>query len=105
MNKEEVILLAKKAKSDERETQVKSRGFPIGTISIFFGVIVVLLLRMGNGDSFIQDLMFLVILQVCTLSLYQYIKLRNRIDLITFIVMLVPCVYSFRNILVYYGYF
>lgn len=104
MNKEEIIRLAKKTKGDEREQQVISKGYHISSVSIAFGILILMCLRWGNGDKFSQDLLFLIMLQVTTLGLYQYIKIKNPIYLLTFFIGLVACGLTFINVLTYYGY-
>ncbi|MFW6319240.1 MAG: DUF6442 family protein [Bacillota bacterium] len=104
MNKEEVVQSVKKPRNDERETQVMNKGYHISSVSIITGILVLMFLRVAKGDLFSQDLLFLIMLQVTTLGLYYYIKIKNPIYLATFFIGLIACGLTLINVLTYYGY-
>lgn len=104
MEKEKVIELSKGSKTDEREKQVMSRGYHISAITLALAILLIMILRYTKNDLFSQDLLFIIMVQVSTLSLYQYIKLKNLVYLVTFIIGFIAVTLSFINVLIEYGY-
>jgi Na+-transporting methylmalonyl-CoA/oxaloacetate decarboxylase gamma subunit len=105
MEKDEVIELAKGSKTDEREKQVMSRGHHISSIGMAMALLLIMILRYIKGDLFSQDLLLIMMAQVSTLSIYQYIKLKEKLYLFMFGVGLVAIVLALINVLTEYGYF
>lgn len=105
MEKEEVMRLAKKSKIDERETQINCRGYHYAATAMLAGLLIIMLLRWFKEDLFSQDLLFIVMLQVSTLGLYQFIKTKSKVSLLIFTIGLIAILMSLINVLTHYGYF
>lgn len=86
------------------EKQVIGRGYHISSVSIAFGVLLIMFLRGRKGDLFSQDLLFLIMLQLSTLSFYQFIKMKNPIYLLTGLIGCIATIMTLINTLTYYGY-
>lgn len=104
MNKEEIIKIASESKSDEREVQVTRRSYQIGAISISVAMMVLMILRWLNDDLFFQDLLFIMMTQATTLAVYQYIKLKNTLNLVMSIIGGFAVIFSLINVLTNYGF-
>lgn len=105
MEKDKVIELVKRGKTDEREKQVMSKGFHVSMIATISAMLLIMILRSSKDILFTQDLLFILVVQMSTLSIYQYIKLKNSIYLITFLIAMIAVVLSLINVLTEYGYF
>ncbi len=104
MEKDKVIALIKRNNNDEREKQVMSRGYHISTIATLAAILTIMILRYAKDDLFSQDLLFIIMVQVSTLSIYQYIKLKNPIYILTFVIGIIAVILSLLNVLTEYGY-
>lgn len=104
MNKEDVIKIASKSKNEGMEKQVISRGYHISSISMGLGILLIMFLRDKQGDQFSQDLLFLMMLQLSTLSFYQFIKIKDPVYLLTGVIACVATIMTFINTLTYYGF-
>ena len=104
MDKEKVIELVKRSKVDEREKQINSRGYQISGAAMAIAMLIIMILRSSKGDLFSQDLLFIMMIQVSTVSLYTYVKLKNTLYLITFVIGGLAAILTLINVLTEYGY-
>lgn len=104
MERDKIIQMAEKSKIDEREKQIASVGAQIAGVVQMVFILLIMVLRYIKGNLFSQDLLLLIAVQMATMSLYQYIKLKKTAFLITFIIVLIAVPLVLYNVLVEYGY-
>jgi len=104
MQREEIIELAKGNKIDEREKLLTSKSYHISSLSTILAILLIMFLRSSKGILFSQDLLLIIMVQVSTVGLYMFIKLKNPLYLLTFVLGLIAFSLSLMNVLIEYGY-
>ncbi len=104
MERDKIIQIVKKNKVDEREIQVQRNGYIVASMVQAMFILLIVILRYIKGDLFSQDLLVIIMAQVLTLSLYQFIKLKQPVFLLTALIALGALSLTLFNVLIEYGY-
>lgn len=81
MDKEEILSKARK-EQDEMEVVVQEKALGISTIVIPILCLIFIILRIVNNEYIISDLLLLILAQILIQQIYQYIKMREKKNLI-----------------------
>ena len=81
MNKEEILSKAQH-EPDEMEYAVTEKALGISTIVIPILCLIFIILRIVNNEYIISDLLLLILAQILIQQIYQYIKMREKKNLI-----------------------
>jgi len=104
MERDKIIQIVRKNKVDEREIQVQRNGYIVASMVQAMFILLIMILRYIKGDLFSQDLLVIIMAQVLTLSLYQFIKLKQPVFLLTALIALGALSLTLFNVLIEYGY-
>lgn len=104
MERDKVIQLSQKGINDEREKQVIDKGYRYAQLSITIIVLFLLILRFINRIDITADLALIITAHICTLNIYQFIRLKSPIHIITFIITLIAFIASLILTLIQYGF-
>lgn len=86
MNKKEILSKAQK-EPDEMELDVTSKALGISTIIIPLLCLIFIIARIINNNYIVCDLIILVLSQVLMQEIYQYLKMKNKKDLVFIIII------------------
>lgn len=81
MDKEEILSKARK-EQDEMELAVQEKALGISTIVVPLLCLLFIILRIVNNEYIISDLLLLILAQILIQQIYQYIKMREKKNLI-----------------------
>lgn len=98
MNKEEILKKARQEASkdqDEMEQAILTKALGISTLVIPVLAIIFILIRIKNSQYIISDLITISLAQLFISQLYQAIKMRRVIFMITSIIILALTLFFF----------
>lgn len=93
MNKEEVLKMAQRENSDEREVQIKDKSLKWTYITMVIVAAVFAFIREQNGQP-MMDLCATVSASVCVGQIYRFIRTRKKENLLIGIITLAIVIFS-----------